>query len=171
MRSEEERKENKGRWQVKAEEMYDELCEWREAHPEASFDEIANQVTPRRQELMGELLSQLALQQGSGEVVEGLTCEVCGQELTYKGQPRRAVEHLEGETRLKRAYYHCVHCEGGIFPPRPAVEVGETQLESGDDPTSGGTSGSDSILSASGDQLSAADQDTDVQEQPTATNL
>ena len=34
----------------KSEDMYDELYEWRQQHPEASFDEIANQVTPRRQD-------------------------------------------------------------------------------------------------------------------------
>jgi hypothetical protein len=28
--------------------LHQELCEWREAHPKASFDEIAAQVTPRR---------------------------------------------------------------------------------------------------------------------------
>ena len=36
-----------------AEEMYDELRKWRAEHAEASFDEIANQVTPRRRALMG----------------------------------------------------------------------------------------------------------------------
>jgi hypothetical protein len=40
--------------------MYEELYEWREAHPEASFDEIANQVTPLRRILIGEMLEQLA---------------------------------------------------------------------------------------------------------------
>jgi hypothetical protein len=150
MRSQEQREQDKRRWQAKAEEMYDELYEWRERHPEASFDEIGHQVTPRRQRLMGELMSQLALQQGSGVVVEGLTCEECGHALTYKGQPGRGVDHLEGEARLKRAYYHCAHCEGGLFPPGPAVKVGETQLESRDDPTGGGPSDSDSIVRAGG---------------------
>ena len=133
MKSGEQREQDKRRWEAKCEDMYDELYEWRERHPEASFDEIANQVTARRQGLMGVLMSQLALQHGSGEVVEGLTCEQCGQALAYKGEPRRGVEHLEGQADLERAYYHCPHCKGGIFPPGPAVEVGETQLESGDD--------------------------------------
>lgn len=132
MESEVRQQEAKRCWQAKAEEMYDELREWRARHPEASFDEIANQVTPRRQELMGELLNQLALQHGSGEVVEGLNCERCGRPLKYKGKPKRGVEHLEGGAHFKRAYYHCAHCESGFFPPGPAVEVGAAQLESGD---------------------------------------
>lgn len=133
MKSREKREQDKRYMQAKFGEMYEELYEWRERHPGASFDEIGNQVTPRRQELMGELMSQLALQQGSGEEVEGLICEECGQALRYKGKPRRGVEHLEGEARLRRAYYHCPHCEGGIFPPGPPLEAGETQLEPGDD--------------------------------------
>jgi hypothetical protein len=133
MKSREQREQDEMRWRSKCEEMYEELYEWRERHPEASFDEIANQVTPRRLGLMGELMSQLALQVGSGEEVEGLICEQCGQALTYKGRPRRGVEHLEGPAQLERAYYHCPHCKGGIFPPGPALEAGETQLEPGDD--------------------------------------
>lgn len=106
-------------------EMYEELYEWRENHPEASFDEIANQVTPRRRELMGKLLAQLALQHGNGVVVEKLVCEECGGTLKYKGDPQRSVEHLEGEAGFNRAYYHCPHCEGGFFPPGPQIAVGE----------------------------------------------
>lgn len=125
MRSKRQQVEAKERWQAQAEEMYDELTEWREQHPEASFDEIANQVTHRRQALMGELVSQLAVQHGSGEEVEGLICEECGQEMRYKGTQGRGVQHLEGEAKLKRAYYHCPHCGRGIFPPGSATEVEE----------------------------------------------
>ena len=100
------------------EQMYDELQAWREGHPEASFDEIAAQVTPRRRALIGELLGVLARQHGNGVVPEGRVCEGCGQAMRYKGEFRREVEHyLEGETELERAYYYCAHCEGGIFPP------------------------------------------------------
>lgn len=42
-----------------AEAMDEELRAWREAHPEATFDEIAAQVTPKRRALMGELLGPL----------------------------------------------------------------------------------------------------------------
>ena len=125
MQSQRQSEENKKRWLAHLEEMYEELYAWREAHPEASFDEIARQVTPRRQAAMGELLAQLASQQGDGVEVEGLVCEVCGGRLEYKGTPRRVVEHLEGEMELKRAYYYCPQCEEGIFPPGSAPEVGE----------------------------------------------
>ncbi len=100
-----------------ASEMYEELRRWRRKHPEASFDEIAAQVTPRRRELMGKVMGQLACQQGDGEVIEGLACPDCGERMIYKGKPKRGVEHLEGETKLRRAYYYCPHCEEGLFPP------------------------------------------------------
>jgi hypothetical protein len=99
------------------EQMWEELHGWREKHPAASFDEIAAQVTPRRRALMGQLLAQLACQHGDGEVVEGLRCPDCGQAMSYKGKPRREVEHLEGEMELVRAYYYCAQCESGLFPP------------------------------------------------------
>lgn len=98
-------------------EMYVELRQWRANHPQASFDEIAGQVTPRRRALMGQLLAQLAGQHGDGEVVEGLSCPECGQALSYKGTPKRDVLHKEGGTELERAYYYCARCEAGLFPP------------------------------------------------------
>jgi hypothetical protein len=98
--------------------LYDELWKWREAHPQASFDEIAAQVTPGRRAVMAELLKALACQHGSGQVPEGQLCRECGAPMEYKGEPKREVEHyLEGETELKRAYYYCPECDKGLFPP------------------------------------------------------
>jgi len=125
MRSSSQQEREKERFMNASAKMYNELREWREQHPEASFDEIVAQVTPRRQELMGELLAQLALQHGSGQVTEGLVCEKCGTVMEYKGEPKRDVEHLEGETELYRAYFYCPHCEGGVFPPGPPIGAGE----------------------------------------------
>ena len=85
--------------------MYEELRAWRKAHPRASFDEIAAQVTQRRQGLMGELLEERA-------------CPSCGQTLHYKGERERGVLHTEGESQLARSYHHCDQCGQGIFPPR-----------------------------------------------------
>ena len=100
-----------------ATEMYEELHWWRAKHPGASFDEIAAQVTPRRRELMGRLMAQLACQYGDGAAIEGLACPDCGEAMIYKGESGRGVEHLEGATALGRAYYYCAQCEAGLFPP------------------------------------------------------
>ena len=99
--------------------MYDELRQWRAEHPKASIDELAGQVTPRRRELMGELLKQLARQDGAGEVVEGLVCADCAGTMIYKGASKR------GETVLERAYYYCARCETGFFPLDEKLQLGE----------------------------------------------
>jgi hypothetical protein len=105
--------------------MYEALYTWREEHAEASFDEIAAQVTPRRRELVGMMLERLARQAGTGQVAEGMVCEQCGQPMSYKGEAKRDVIHyLEGGTRLERAYYHCDRCAGGVFPPGRTTETG-----------------------------------------------
>ena len=101
--------------------MYKRLQEWRSQNLDASFDEIADQVTPQRRELMGVLLKQLA--EAADEKVQAPACEKCGQEMVYKGTPGRGVVHGEGETGLERAYYHCADCESGLFPPGPAPQT------------------------------------------------
>ena len=97
--------------------MYEELYEWRDKHPEASLDEIAQQVGRRRRQVMGEWIAQLACQHGDGTVVDGLCCPHCGGRLIYKGKSSIRQEHLEGEIALKRASYYCPACKAGIFPP------------------------------------------------------
>lgn len=104
-----------------AEAMYEELRAWRAQHLEASFDEIAEQVTPRRRVLMGQLLKQLAT--AADERIEAPVCEQCGKVMSYRGTPERQVGHREGDVGLERAYYYCDHCEGGLFPPRPPAEA------------------------------------------------
>ena len=100
------------------EQMYDQLWTWREAHPEATFDEIASQATPQRRGVMAEVLQALARQHGGGQEAAGQACPDCGGAMVYKGEAKREVEHyLEGETELKRAYYYCPGCERGLFPP------------------------------------------------------
>lgn len=122
-------------------EMYAELRQWRAKHPEASFDQIAAQVTARRRALMGQLLDQLARHHGDGEVVEGLSCPECGQAMSYKGRPSRDVLHKEGAAELERAYYYCAQCETGLFPPGRETAIGGTLLDTGDGQTDGQTGG------------------------------
>jgi hypothetical protein len=104
-----------------AEAMYEELRAWRAKHLDASFDEIAEQVTPRRRVLMGRLLSQLAAE--ADERIEAPSCEQCGKPMRYRGAPERQVGHREGNVEVERAYYYCDSCERGLFPPRPTAEV------------------------------------------------
>ncbi len=115
-----------------AEAMYEELRAWREAHPEATFDEIAAQVTPKRRALMGELLGELAQQQGDGRY-EQAACPSCGTPLEASGRRTRRIVHAEGEVEVERAYHHCPHCGTGLFPPGPTVAPNPAQSHAADD--------------------------------------
>lgn len=114
-------KQEKAEFVRAAEAMYEELHAWREKHLDASFDEIADQVTPRRRVLIAKLLEQLAVK--ADERIEAPVCEQCGKAMSYRGTPVRGVSHREGEVGLTRAYYYCDPCAGGLFPPRPQIET------------------------------------------------
>jgi hypothetical protein len=121
--------------------MHVRLRQWRAEHPEASFDEIGEQVTRERQQLMGVLMAELVAQ--PEEVLSPAPhCPDCGQVLTPKGKQARGVSHLEGEVRVVREYHYCGACGSGIFPPGRTIEADATCVESGDarrgDPTWGG---------------------------------
>jgi hypothetical protein len=104
-----------------AEAMYEEMHAWREKHLDASFDEIADQVTPRRRKLVAKLLEQLAVK--ADERIEAPMCAQCGKTMRYRGTPARDVSQREGDVELERAYYYCDHCEAGLFPPRPSTQA------------------------------------------------
>jgi hypothetical protein len=131
-----------------AEAVYEELIGWRQRHPEASFDEIADQITPRRQALLAPLLAQLA--QTADERIEAPVCETCGQPLRYKGTPQRQVAHREGEATLRRAYWYCDSCPQGVFPPRPPAEAEPASVESQDDAAGTTAGGGDPLASPGG---------------------
>lgn len=99
--------------------MREELMAWRKVHPEATFDEIVAQVTPRRRGLMGQLIEEVVMAEAKdGEMAP--TCPVCGEGAGFRGWQSRQVIHFEGETPLRRRYYYCPRCKRGFFPPGSA---------------------------------------------------
>lgn len=115
--------QNKAEFLTEAAAMYDELAKWRAENGQASFDEIAEQVTVKRQALMGELLKRLATQCGEGNLALERACEKCGGQLHAKGKKRRTVLHAEGPAVLERGYYQCDQCGHSFFPSGQAVAV------------------------------------------------
>lgn len=100
-----------------AQAMHQRLRAWRRAHPQASFDEIAEQVSQERKALMGELLEELA---SAGEAVAlAPVCPNCGGAVENKGKKKRQVLHREGEVQVERDYYYCPACRQGFFPSGP----------------------------------------------------
>jgi hypothetical protein len=100
-------------------EMYEELEDWYDSHPEASFEEIESLAREKRRELMGAGLTVLVNGRDSGYVPEGQRCPKCGTVMDYKGERfGKTIHGLEGDTRLERAYYVCPNCAGEtLFPP------------------------------------------------------
>lgn len=100
--------------------MFDELEDWYDQHPEASFGEIEAEARCRRRELMGGGLGVLVNGRDTGYQLEPPICRECKQPLGFEDYRSKTVFGLEGDTELSRAYYVCPRCQGQtLSPPRP----------------------------------------------------
>jgi hypothetical protein len=103
--------------------LWDEYNAWYDAHPDATFDDMDEEVGEEGRAHLGKLV-ELALRRGDlGAKAEAPRCEKCGGEMVFKGYPRKEVRGLKVEVGVRRAYYICPTCESGVFPPGPAVEA------------------------------------------------
>lgn len=108
----------KATFMKEAERMYEQLEDWYDKHPEASFGEIEVEARKRRRELMGKTLEQLVNGRDTGVQVEAPNCEQCGEAMKFEGYCPWGIHGLEGDSRLERGYYVCPHCKGQtLFPP------------------------------------------------------
>ena len=113
-----------------AKRMYDQLEEWYDAHPQASFGEIEAQARQCRRELMGKALAQLVNGRDTGAQVELPTCKQCGEKMEFEGYREWSLHGLEGDSRLERAYYVCPNCKGEtLFPPGRKAKPASRSLE------------------------------------------
>jgi len=113
-----------------AKRMYEQLEDWYDQHPEASFGEIEAEARKRRREMMGKTLERLVNGRDTGVQVKAAFCEQCGEEMEFEGYCGWGIHGLEGDSRLERAYYVCPHCSGQtIFPPGQEAEVTSGSLE------------------------------------------
>ena len=111
-------------------EMYDEMEDWYDEHPGASFGEIEARVRRGRREMMGEILRILVNERDTGYQMKTPKCEKCKAGMEFEGYRGWIVRGLEGDTRLKRAYYVCPNCEGEtFFPPGSQIEAESRSLE------------------------------------------
>lgn len=121
---------NQGSFMESAQGMYERVKAWRKQHPEASFDEIAEAVGRERRVLMGQLLSELAVEKRLEVEALATECPTCAGQTEGKGQKARGISHMEGETTLVRGYRYCGKCGSGFFPPGRAPEADQAELES-----------------------------------------
>lgn len=80
---------------------------------------------------MGESLEVLVNGRDIGKEAQAPLCEGCGEPLVYKGEVKKTIYGVEGETRLERSYYHCRNkCErSAFFPSGQEAEIEKGSLE------------------------------------------
>ena len=100
-----------------AERLWTAFSGWHDAHPEATFDEMEEELEPQGRVLLGHLLVLVMRRGDLGAEAEGLRCGRCGREMIFKGYPAKTVHGLRVDVQLPRAYYVCPHCQVGVFPP------------------------------------------------------
>lgn len=112
------RAERKIAYLEKADLFFEEMEDWYDDHPEATFEEIEQETRKQRRKLMGGSLEILVNGRDTGKEKERPVCEECGKPLVYKGEMKKKVYGVEGDTILERSYYHCQNtCKGsGFFP-------------------------------------------------------
>lgn len=124
------RERRKAAFMKEAERMYEQLENWYDKHPQASFGELETEARKGRRDLMGKALAQLVNGRDVGMQVAAPECQRCGAEMEFEGYRKWGLHGLEGESELERAYYVCPNCEGEtIFPPGSEAEVTHRPLE------------------------------------------
>ncbi len=110
--------------------VFNQLEDWYEQHPDASFAELESQARQGRRALMGEALALLINGRTEGYQFEPPSCTACGQAMKFAGYRRRTIYGLEGDTPLSRAYYVCEQCDAQtLFPPRSSITPARRSLE------------------------------------------
>lgn len=117
-------REDKGQGMgIGEQEIREQLRQWRQAHPQATFDEIDAEVARQYAALHAEVVAELSGGAAVAEDEEGMVpvvqCAHCQIPMQRRGPRRRRVFTRRGvEADIERAYYVCPACGAGLFPPR-----------------------------------------------------
>lgn len=95
------------------------LAAWRAEHPQATFDEIEDEVYRQLAGLHAQWMGELAPPPAACRDADlSPTCPACGVVLRPRGTHRRQVVTRMGQaTTLTRRYWVCPACGAGRFPP------------------------------------------------------
>jgi hypothetical protein len=118
------RTQRKAEFLKAAEALYEQVEDWYDAHPDASFEELEAEMRRRRRGLMGQALATLIVGRDNGFAVAPPRCPQCGQAMQFEDYRPWTVKGLEGDSPLERAYYTCPSCvEQGFSPSGPEAQA------------------------------------------------
>ena len=101
-----------------------ELVSWERQAGAPDLTEMEDKVLALRQRLGKRLLEAVIADQEARQPAEPPKCPTCGAQMHYKGQKGTEIESRLGGIEIERGYYHCAHCESGLFPPERATARG-----------------------------------------------
>ena len=112
------REQRKAAFLEAANRLYDDLEDWYDQHPQASFGTIEGEARRLRRRLMGSTLQTLINGRDRGYQLEPPVCSGCGRPMKFERYGAKQIYGLEGDTELERAYYTCHVCQQQtLFPP------------------------------------------------------
>jgi len=106
-----------------AEEVMQEVKEWRLQNPKATFREIEAALDGSWARARARLLQEIALASEAREMSSdpegvGYQCPQCHHLLESRGQrSRELITHYNQRINLRRSYGVCPACGTGLFPP------------------------------------------------------
>jgi hypothetical protein len=106
---------------AEAKALITELVSWERQAGAPKLSQMEDKVLAVRQQLGQRLLKAMVEDQEARQPAEPPQCPTCGAEMRYKGPKGIAIETRLGGIKVERGYYHCAHCESGLFPPEPAA--------------------------------------------------
>jgi hypothetical protein len=109
-------------WEAQAGETFMDLRGWREVHPQATLQEIEQELDRRLEQLRARMLADLAMASTAADLqrapAERPCCPACGVPLQDQGVHRRTLRTMGNQAvALQRDYGTCPQCGGGLFPP------------------------------------------------------
>ena len=105
------------------------LGEWqRQGQPDLEAGELAVRASMHR--LGGRLLEQLLGADGGGYQGARIDCGQ-GHEAQFKGYRHKQLSTVLGAVRVRRAYYHCADCGGGVVPKDGDLDLASTSFSPG----------------------------------------
>jgi uncharacterized protein with PIN domain len=107
----------KAEMQDEAARAIDDLAEELAKKPYPTLVEMEEAVLTLRQRLAQRMMEAIVAEQEQVRPVPGPKCEMCGEEMEYKGKKEVRVESRLGPLEVERGYYYCQRCKAGLFPP------------------------------------------------------